>query len=84
MHVTGWTPLANLRRTEALIASALAELESRMTDNQVASISQPPTQAVAPKQAAVPNFYQIAGQTAIVPKHIWSAFKDPASQVVKP
>jgi len=35
------------------------------------------------KQAAVPNFYQIAGQTAIVPKHIWSAFKDPASQVVK-
>src|SRR5690348_2125672 len=24
------------------------------------------------KQAAVPNFYQIAGQTAIVPKHTWS------------
>jgi len=35
------------------------------------------------KQAAVPNFYQIAGQTAIVPKHIWSGFKDPASQVVR-
>jgi len=34
-------------------------------------------------QSAVPNFYQIAGQTAIVPKHIWSAFKDPAAQVVK-
>ena len=35
------------------------------------------------KQSAVPNFYQIAGQTAIVPQHIWSAFKDPVSQVVK-
>ncbi|HYS97615.1 MAG TPA: ABC transporter substrate-binding protein, partial [Candidatus Dormibacteraeota bacterium] len=34
-------------------------------------------------QSAVPNFYQIAGQTAIVPQHIWSAFKDPAAQVVK-
>jgi len=36
-------------------ASALAELESRMTDNQVASISQPPTQAAAPKQIAAPK-----------------------------
>jgi len=35
------------------------------------------------KQAAVPNFYQIAGQTAIVPKHIWSTVKDPASEVVR-
>ena len=35
------------------------------------------------KQAAVPNFYQIAGQTAIVPKHIWSTIKDPASAVVR-
>jgi len=35
------------------------------------------------QQAAVPNFYQTAGQTAIVPQHIWSAFKDPATQVVK-
>jgi peptide/nickel transport system substrate-binding protein len=35
------------------------------------------------QQAAVPNFYQIAGQTAIVPQHIWSAFSDPATQVVK-
>jgi len=34
-------------------------------------------------QSAVPNFYQIAGQTAIVPAHIWSAFKDPAAQAVK-
>ena len=36
-------------------ASALAELESRMTDNQVASISQPPTQAAVPKQIAAPK-----------------------------
>jgi peptide/nickel transport system substrate-binding protein len=35
------------------------------------------------KQAAVPNFYQIAGQTAIVPQHIWSAFKDPVTEHVK-
>ena len=35
------------------------------------------------KQAAVPNFYQIAGQTAIVPKHVWSTVKDPAAEVVK-
>jgi peptide/nickel transport system substrate-binding protein len=34
-------------------------------------------------QSAVPNFYQIAGQTAIVPQHIWSAFKDPVTQAVK-
>jgi subtilisin family serine protease len=36
-------------------ASALAELESRMTDNQVASVSQPPTQAAAPRQIAAPK-----------------------------
>src|SRR5882672_5364448 len=36
-------------------ASALAELESRMTDNQVASVSQPPTQASAPRQIAAPK-----------------------------
>ena len=35
------------------------------------------------QQSAVPNFYQIAGQTAIVPQHIWSAFKDPVTEVVK-
>jgi Subtilase family len=36
-------------------ASALAELESRMTDNQVASVSQPPSQAAVPKQIAAPK-----------------------------
>ena len=35
------------------------------------------------KQAAVPNFYQIAGQTAIVPQHIWSAYSNPVTQVIK-
>ena len=35
------------------------------------------------QQSAVPNFYQIAGQTAIVPQHIWSSFNDPGSHVVK-
>jgi len=35
------------------------------------------------QQAAVPNFYQIAGQTAIVPQHIWSSFNDPGSHPVK-
>jgi peptide/nickel transport system substrate-binding protein len=29
------------------------------------------------QQSAVPYFYQIAGQTAIVPQHIWSSIKDP-------
>jgi peptide/nickel transport system substrate-binding protein len=34
-------------------------------------------------QPAVPSFYQIAGQTAIVPQHIWSTYSNPATQVVK-
>ena len=36
-------------------ASALAELESRMSDNQIASVSQPAQQAAAPKQLAAPK-----------------------------
>ena len=36
-------------------ASALAELESRMSDNQIASASQPAQQAAAPKQLAAPK-----------------------------
>jgi peptide/nickel transport system substrate-binding protein len=35
------------------------------------------------KRSAVPNFYQIAGQTAIVPQHIWSAYSNPVTQVIK-
>jgi peptide/nickel transport system substrate-binding protein len=35
------------------------------------------------KQSAVPNFYQIAGQTAIVPQHIWSSYSNPVTQVIK-
>jgi peptide/nickel transport system substrate-binding protein len=36
------------------------------------------------KSSAVPYFYQVAGQTAIVPQHIWSTIKDPNSKVDKP
>jgi subtilisin family serine protease len=36
-------------------ASALAELESRMSDNQIASASPPAQQAAAPKQLAAPK-----------------------------
>src|SRR5579864_2862235 len=36
------------------------------------------------QSSAVPYFYQVAGQTAIVPQHIWSAIKDPTSKVDKP
>ena len=32
---------------------------------------------------AVPSFYQIAGQTPIVPQHIWSGYANPATQVIK-
>lgn len=37
------------------------------------------------QSSAVPYFYQIAGQTAIVPQHIWSTIKDPTTvKVDKP
>lgn len=36
------------------------------------------------QSSAVPYFYQVAGQTAIVPQHIWSTIKDPTAQVAKP
>ena len=36
------------------------------------------------QSSAVPYFYQVAAQTAIVPQHIWSAMKDPSSVVDKP
>src|SRR5262245_50568031 len=47
-------------------ASALAELESRITDNQVASLSQPPTQAAAPKQITAPK--QLSSQRQAAPR----------------
>ena len=34
------------------------------------------------QSAAVPYFYQIAGQTMIVPQHIWTSYKDPTTQKV--
>jgi peptide/nickel transport system substrate-binding protein len=33
-------------------------------------------------QSAVPYFYQIAGQTAIVPQHIWTTIKDPVAEAM--
>lgn len=35
------------------------------------------------KQPAVPSFYQIAGQTAIIPQHIWSGYANPVTQAIK-
>src|SRR5690348_3740162 len=34
------------------------------------------------QQASATSFYQVADQVDIVPQHIWSAFKDPSTQVV--
>ena len=34
--------------------------------------------------AAVPDFYQVAAQTPIVPKHVWSSLSDPTAAVTKP
>ena len=36
------------------------------------------------QSAALPDFYQVAAQTAIVPKHIWSTLSDPTAAVTKP
>ncbi|HKV88551.1 MAG TPA: ABC transporter substrate-binding protein [Candidatus Dormibacteraeota bacterium] len=36
------------------------------------------------QSSAVPYFYQVAAQTAIVPQHVWSAIKDPTSKVAQP
>ncbi len=33
-------------------------------------------------QAAVPYFYQIAGQTAIVPQHVWTNLKNPVAETM--
>jgi peptide/nickel transport system substrate-binding protein len=35
------------------------------------------------KKPAVPSFYQVAGQTPIIPQHIWSGYANPATQVIK-
>jgi peptide/nickel transport system substrate-binding protein len=35
------------------------------------------------KTAAVPFFYYVAGQTPIVPQHIWSKIKNPATDPIK-
>ena len=61
-------PDADLQSVWAVLSSV-----TKQGSNQV---------VMAFQQTAVPNFYQIAGQTAIVPQHIWSTYKDPATQVV--
>ena len=40
------------------------------------------TVAMTLVSAAVPYFYQIAAQTAIVPQHIWMSIKDPVSEAM--
>ena len=52
--------------------TVLSSVDKQGSDKIVMTFSQP----------AVPNFYQIAGQTAIVPQHIWSAYSDPTTQKV--
>ena len=52
--------------------TVLSDVQAQGTDKVVMTFS----------QSAVPNFYQIAGQTAIVPQHIWTTYSDPISQKV--
>ena len=61
------------------------ELDLQSDWQVLSSVTQDGTDKVAMtfNQSAVPSFYQIAGQTAIVPQHIWSTYKNPATQVVK-
>lgn len=53
--------------------AVLSSVVQNGTDKVVMTFNQP----------SVPNFYQIAAQTAIVPQHIWSTYKNPVTQVVK-
>jgi peptide/nickel transport system substrate-binding protein len=61
------------------------ELDLQSDWNVLSDVTQQGTDKVVMtfKQAAVPNFYQIAGQTAIVPQHIWSSYSNPVTQVIK-
>jgi len=52
--------------------TVLSDVQKQGSDQIVMTFSQP----------AVPNFYQVAGQTAIVPQHIWSTYSDPTTQKV--
>jgi len=52
--------------------TVLSDVQPSGSDKVVMTFSQP----------AVPNFYQIAGQTAIVPQHIWTSYSDPGTQKV--
>lgn len=61
------------------------ELDLQSVWTVLSSVTQDGTDKVvmAFRQPSVPNFYQIAGQTAIVPQHIWSAFKNPVTEQIK-
>ena len=52
--------------------TVLSDVQPSGSDKVVMTFNQP----------AVPNFYQIAGQTAIVPQHIWTSYSDPGTQKV--
>ena len=52
--------------------SVLSDVQQQGTDKIVFTF----------QTAAVPYFYQIAGQTMIVPKHIWTTYSDPTTQKV--
>ena len=54
--------------------SLLSDVEQSGTDKIVFTF----------QSAAIPDFYQVAAQTAIVPKHIWSTISDPTAAVPKP
>ena len=60
------------------------ELDLQSDWSVLSSVTQEGTDKVVMtfKQPAVPNFYQIAGQTAIVPQHIWATYSNPATQMV--
>ncbi len=55
-----------------LVWTVLSSVTQGGTDKVVMTFAQP----------AVPYFYQIAGQTAIVPQHIWTNIKGPVTAVM--
>src|SRR5580765_3704183 len=84
-----WTDGQPLSAADVLFSFNLMkqhpELDLQAVWTVLSSVTQVGTDKVVMTfpQPAVPNFYQIAGQTAIVPQHIWSSFKDPVREVVK-
>lgn len=54
------------------IWTALATVKQLGTDKVVMSFNKP----------SVPYFYNVAGQTAIVPQHVWTNIKDPVAEAM--